>query len=110
VFSVGKIEADLSSEVIDPPAPVAAADVGFAGFRFPVDVIVAAVRGYLRFDHSLWRRGGVAGRAWGEVDHVTLFRWVQQFRPLPADAARFVRHSPGDRWFVDETYVKVNGL
>jgi transposase, IS6 family len=34
---------------------------------------------------------------------------VQRFTPLLADAARFRRHSPGDRWFVDETYVKVNG-
>jgi len=45
-----------------------------------------------------------------EVDHVTVFRWVQRFTPLLADAARFCRHSPGDRWFVDETYVKVNGV
>jgi transposase-like protein len=30
--------------------------------------------------------------------------------PLLADAARFARHTPGDRWFVDETYVKVNGV
>jgi transposase-like protein len=22
----------------------------------------------------------------------------------------FARHSPGDRWFVDETYVRVNGI
>jgi len=29
---------------------------------------------------------------------------------LLADAARFCRHSPGTRWFVDETYVKVNGV
>jgi transposase-like protein len=34
---------------------------------------------------------------------------VQRFTPL-ADAARFARHSPGDRWFVDETYVRVNGV
>jgi transposase-like protein len=27
-----------------------------------------------------------------------------------ADAARFHRHSPGDRWFVDETHVKVNAV
>ena len=33
---------------------------------------------------------------------------MQRFTPLLADAARFTRHSPGDRWFVDETYVKVN--
>jgi hypothetical protein len=34
---------------------------------------------------------------------------VQRFTPLLADAARFCRHSPGDRWFVDETYIKVHG-
>jgi IS6 family transposase len=34
-----------------------------------------------------------------EVDHVTVYRWVQRFTPLLADAARFSRHSPGDRWF-----------
>jgi transposase-like protein len=45
-----------------------------------------------------------------DVDHVTVFRWVQRFVPLLADAARFARRSPGDRWFVDETYVKVNGV
>ena len=45
-----------------------------------------------------------------EVDHVTVYRWVQRFTPLFADAARFARHSPGDRWFVDETYVKVHGV
>src|SRR3954466_14826004 len=45
-----------------------------------------------------------------EVDHVTVFRWVQRFTPLLADAARFARHSPGDRWYVDQTYVKVNGV
>jgi transposase-like protein len=39
-----------------------------------------------------------------------VFRWVQRFTPLLADAARFARHSPGDRWHVDETYVKVNGV
>jgi transposase-like protein len=44
-----------------------------------------------------------------EVDHVTVFRWVQRFTPLLADAARPCRHVPGDRWFVDETYVKVAG-
>jgi transposase-like protein len=41
---------------------------------------------------------------------VTVYRWAQRFTPLLADAARFARHSPGDRWFVDETYVKVNGV
>jgi hypothetical protein len=34
---------------------------------------------------------------------------VQRFTPLIVEAARPCRHSVGDRWFVDETYVKVAG-
>jgi IS6 family transposase len=34
---------------------------------------------------------------------------VQRFTPLAADAARPCRHAVGDRWQVDETYVKVAG-
>jgi transposase-like protein len=34
---------------------------------------------------------------------------VQRFTPLLADAARPCRHTVGDRWYVDETYVKVAG-
>ncbi len=33
---------------------------------------------------------------------------MQRFTPLLADAARFPRHAPGERWFVDEIYVKGN--
>jgi len=43
------------------------------------------------------------------VDHVTVYRWVRRFTPLLAEAARPCRHAVGDRWFVDETYVKVAG-
>jgi len=43
------------------------------------------------------------------VDHVTIYRWVQRLTPEFVEAARTCRHVPGDRWFVDETYVKVNG-
>ena len=38
-----------------------------------------------------------------------MYRWVQRCTPLLADAARPCRHTVGDRWFVDETYVKVAG-
>ncbi len=36
-----------------------------------------------------------------EVDHVTVYRWVQHFTPLLADAARFRRHSPSE-WPLSE--------
>jgi transposase-like protein len=44
-----------------------------------------------------------------KVDHVTVYRWVLRFTPLLAEAARPCRHTVGDRWRVDETYVKVAG-
>jgi transposase-like protein len=82
----------------------------FAGFRFPSDVIMVAVRWYLRYNLSYRDVEELLVERGVEVDHVTVYRWVQRFTPLLADAARFSRHSPGDRWFVDETYVKVNGV
>ena len=81
----------------------------FAGYRFPPEVIMLAVRWYLRYGLSyrdveeLFVERGI------EVDHVTIHRWVQRFTPLLIDAARPRRHAVGRRWFVDETYVKVAG-
>jgi transposase-like protein len=82
----------------------------FNGFRFPPDVIMVAVRLYLRYNLSYRDVEELLLERGVEADHVTVFRWVQRFTPLLADAARFCRHAPGDRWFTDETYVKVNGV
>ncbi|MEX5636432.1 IS6 family transposase [Parafrankia sp. FMc2] len=81
----------------------------FTGFRFPPEVIVLAVRWYLRFALSYRDVEELLAERGLEVDHVTVYRWVQRFTPLLVDAARPCRHRPGDRWFVDETYVKVAG-
>jgi transposase-like protein len=81
----------------------------FAGFRFPADVIVLAVRWYLRFGLSYRDVEELLAERGVEVDHVTIYRWVQRFTPLLADAARPCRHAVGDRWQVDGTYVKVAG-
>jgi transposase, IS6 family len=81
----------------------------FAGFRFPPDVITLAVRWYLRYALSYRDVEELLIERGIEVDHVTIYRWVQRFTPLLIDAARPCRHAPGDRWFVDETYVKVAG-
>ena len=89
------------------PAPIPRA--AFAGFRFPPDVIVLAVRWYLRFGLSYRDVEELLAERGIEVDHVTVYRWVQRFTRLLAEAARPCRHAVGDRWFVDETYVKVVG-
>jgi IS6 family transposase len=82
----------------------------FAGFRFPPDVILLAVRWYLRYGLSYRDVAELLAERGVDVDHVTIYRWVQRFTPLIIDAARPCRHSVSDRWFVDETYVKVAGV
>jgi transposase-like protein len=81
----------------------------FAGFRFPAEVITVAVRWYLRYGLSYRDVEELLAERGVEVDHVTAYRWVQRFAPLLADAARPCRHASGDRWFVDESYLKVAG-
>ena len=68
-----------------------------------------AVRWYLRFGLSYRDLEELLAERGVEVDHVTLYRWVQRFTPELVDAARPCRHAVGSRWFVDETYVRVAG-
>ena len=91
------------------PVRVPAPRSSFAGFRFPPDVITIAVRWYLRYGLSYRDVEELLAERGVEVDHVTIFRWVQRFTPLLIDAARPCRHMTGDRWFVDETYAKIAG-
>ena len=81
----------------------------FAGFRFPREVISLAVRWYLRYGLSYRDVEDLLAERGITVDHVTVYRWVQRFTPEFIEAARPRRHAPGDRWFADETYVKVAG-
>ena len=81
----------------------------FTGYRFPPEIIMLAVRWYLRYGLSYRDVEELLNERGIEVDHVTIYRWVQRFTPLLIDAARPCRHAVGSRWFVDETYVKVSG-
>jgi transposase-like protein len=81
----------------------------FAGFRLPPEVISVAVRWYLRYGRSYRDVEELLAERGITVDHVTVYRWVQRFTPEFIEAARPSRHAPGDRWFVDEIYVKVSG-
>jgi len=76
----------------------------FAGFRFPAEVIVVAVRGYLRYGLSYRDVEELLAERGIEVDHVTVYRWVQRFTPCwltppgspathPATAGMSKRHT-----------------
>jgi IS6 family transposase len=87
----------------------AASASAFAGFRFPREVIAVAVRWYLRYGLSYRDVEELLAERGVDVEHVTVYRWVRRFTPEFVSAARPRRHVPGDRWFVDQTYVKVAG-
>lgn len=73
-------------------------------------MIILAVRWYLRFGLSYRDLEELLAERGIGVDHVTLYRWELRFTPRPVDAARPCWHAAGDRWFVDETYLKVSGI
>jgi len=50
-----------------------------AGYRFPREVIAVAVRWYLRYGLSYRDVEELLAERGIEVDHVTVYRWVQTF-------------------------------
>jgi transposase, IS6 family len=54
----------------------------FVGYRFPREVIVLAVRWYLRFGLSYRDVKELLAERGIDVDHVTVHRWVRRFTPL----------------------------
>jgi transposase, IS6 family len=92
-----------------PCSPCSSPAVRLRRLPLPTRLIVVAVRWYLRFSLSYRDVEELLTERGVEVDHVTIYRWVQRFTPLLAEAARPCRHAVGDRWFVDETDVKVAG-
>jgi transposase-like protein len=60
-------------------------------------VIVVAVRWHLRHGLSYRDVEELLAERGIQVDHVTVYRWVQRFTPVLADAAGLARHAPGDR-------------
>lgn len=77
----------------------------FRGFRFPAEIILWAVRWYLRFPVSYRDLEAMLADRGAEVDHVTLYRWVQRFAPeLEKRLRRHLRPCRG-AWHVDELLI-----
>ena len=82
-------------------------DQAFKGRQFTAEVILWAVRWYPMFPIS-YRDLALMPRDRGvEVDHTTIFRWIQAYAmELEKRIRPHLRTSNGS-WRVDETYVKV---
>lgn len=57
----------------------------FAGCRFPPEVVMLAVRWYLRYGMSLRDVEELLIERGIDADHVRIHRWVQRFTPLLID-------------------------
>ena len=74
---------------------VPASKPNFAGFRFPPDVIMIAVRWYLRYGLSYRDVEELLAERGITVDHVTVYRWVQRFTPTALQGGPTMPACPG---------------
>jgi transposase-like protein len=70
-------------------------------------VISVAVRWHLRYGLSYRDVEELLAERGVEVDHVTVYRWVQRFTPLFADAASFTRQAMVRRRNLRQTHRRV---
>lgn len=81
----------------------------FKHHRFPRDIILCAVRWYLRYPLSYQDVVDLLAERGVTVDRSTVYRWVQKFGPeLTKRTERHLRRASVD-WHVDETYIRVGG-
>ena len=84
-------------------------DLSFKGRQFTAEVILWVVRWYLMFPISYRDLELMLADRGVEVDHTTMFRWIQAYAPELEKRIRPRLHPSNGSWRVDETYVKVKG-
>lgn len=72
-------------------------------------MILQCIRWYLAYGLSYRDLEEMMEERGYTVDHSTLHRWVIHYSPLLEQAFRKKKRKPGDRWRLDETYIKVKG-
>jgi putative transposase len=81
----------------------------YVGFRFPAEIINHGVWLYHRFplsfrevEEMMLQRGVV-------VSHETVRQWCAKFGQTYANGLRRRRSRPGDKWYLDEVFIKIGG-
>jgi transposase-like protein len=78
--------------------------------HFTGEIILSCVRWYCKYGISYRDLEEMMQERGVEVDHTTLYRWVQQYAPEIEKRLRwYYRPRLGESWKVDETYIKVKG-
>jgi putative transposase len=83
--------------------------LSYKGHRYPAEIISPCVWLYFRFplsfrdvEEMMLERGVV-------VSYETIRRWCAKFGQAYANQLRRRRPRPGDKWHLDEVYIRING-
>ncbi len=83
----------------------------FKGRHFQRDIILWAVRWYCKYGISYRELQEMLAERGVNVDHSTIYRWVQRYAPEMEKRLRWYWRNPSDLGpgHMDEAYVQVNG-
>jgi putative transposase len=81
----------------------------FKGRHFDRSVILLCVRWYPAYSLSLRNLEEMVAERGISVDHTTIHRWTVHYAPLLLEQFNRCKRPVTDRWYVDETYIKVRG-
>ncbi|MFF9569878.1 IS6 family transposase [Streptomyces sp. NPDC014685] len=88
---------------------VSSAPPSYRGHRYPVEVISHCVWLYFRFPLSFREVEELMLQRGVIVSHETVRRWCMKFGQAYANGLRRRQPRPGDKWHLDEVFVKING-
>jgi len=81
----------------------------FKGRHFDRSVILLCVRWYLAYGLSLRDMKEMMAERGFSIDHSTIHRWVVHVSPVLLDRFNRRKRAVGNKWHMDETYIKVRG-
>jgi transposase-like protein len=78
--------------------------------HYQSEIILLCVRWYLRYALSYRDLEEIMRERGLQVDHSTIYRWVQRYAPELKKRCQPHLKATNDSWRVDETYMKVKGV
>ncbi|GAA3503475.1 IS6 family transposase [Streptomyces prasinosporus] len=88
---------------------MSSAPPSYKGHRYPVEIIAHCVWLYHRFPLSFREVEELRLKRDVFVSHETIRRWCLKFGQSYANALRRRGSRPGDKWHLDEVFIKING-
>ncbi|EFH85100.1 IS6 family transposase [Ktedonobacter racemifer] len=81
----------------------------YKGFRFPVEIISHCIWLYFRFSLSFRDIEELMGQRGIVLTYETIRQWCLKFGQTYANELKRRRPKTGDKWHLDEVYLKING-